>query len=366
MEIIHLILGKANPDRMNGVNKVVYQLATNQAKRNLKVEVWGITKDLTHNYEDRVFNTQLFKKQHNPFKLSELLKLALIKKSGKAVVHLHGGWIPVYATLAKFLSKHDIPFVITPHGAYNTVAMNKSKWIKKAYYQLFEKSVLKNAKAIHAIGKSEIDGLAGLGNYSNTFLSPYGFEIESIKPVMPNNEKFVIGFVGRITAYTKGLDIIIDSFKNVLQKNARAELWIVGEGDDLNSLKSKVQGEGISGVKFFGAKYGEEKNAIIRKMNVFVHASRNEGMPSAVIEAASFAVPVIVSPETNIAELVEKYKAGIALNENTVEELTSAFLEAISSSTEDLYLQGLCALKMIKEAFNWTQIVRSMNDLYAK
>jgi hypothetical protein len=37
MEIVHLILGKANPDRMNGVNKVVYQLATYQTIAKKKV-----------------------------------------------------------------------------------------------------------------------------------------------------------------------------------------------------------------------------------------------------------------------------------------------------------------------------------------
>ena len=45
MEIIHIVLGKANPDRMNGVNKVVYQLATKQADFGEKVAVWGITND---------------------------------------------------------------------------------------------------------------------------------------------------------------------------------------------------------------------------------------------------------------------------------------------------------------------------------
>lgn len=61
MEIIHLILGKANPDRMNGVNKVVFQLASQQAAAGRKVAVWGITKDTTHNYGARNFETQLFR-----------------------------------------------------------------------------------------------------------------------------------------------------------------------------------------------------------------------------------------------------------------------------------------------------------------
>ena len=60
MEIIHIVLGKANPDRMNGVNKVVFQLATKQAESGRKVTVWGITKDPIKNFPDRNFETVLF------------------------------------------------------------------------------------------------------------------------------------------------------------------------------------------------------------------------------------------------------------------------------------------------------------------
>ena len=110
MEIIHLILGKANPDRMNGVNKVVYQLATNQANTGRKVQVWGITKELTDNYGERAFKTLLFQAYKNPFKMDALLKNALLDVKDNIIVHLHGGWIPVYATISKFLYKNKIPF----------------------------------------------------------------------------------------------------------------------------------------------------------------------------------------------------------------------------------------------------------------
>ena len=94
MEIIHVVLGKANPSRMNGVNKVVFQLATEQALAGRKVSIWGITKSVEHNYGERPFETQLFKAQRNPFAISEELRKKLIAAKGNAIFHLHGGWIP--------------------------------------------------------------------------------------------------------------------------------------------------------------------------------------------------------------------------------------------------------------------------------
>jgi hypothetical protein len=73
MEIMHIVLGKANPERLNGVNKVVYNLATAQTIAGKKVEVWGITPDTVHNYPERHFKTQLFKTSAFPFGIDKKL-----------------------------------------------------------------------------------------------------------------------------------------------------------------------------------------------------------------------------------------------------------------------------------------------------
>ena len=52
-------MGKANPARMNGVNKVVYQLATRQTAAGLNVAVWGFTKTPEGDYGERNFRTEI-------------------------------------------------------------------------------------------------------------------------------------------------------------------------------------------------------------------------------------------------------------------------------------------------------------------
>ncbi len=212
MEIVHLILGKANPDRMNGVNKVVYQLATYQTIAKKNVSVWGITKNPVHDYGVRNFKTELFQAYKNPFKIDKQLKKKLISSKKEIVVHLHGGWVPIYATLARFLYKHHIPFVLTPHGAYNQIAMQRSGWTKKIYYYLFEKKVLDYARKIHSLGESEVVGLNSFYQNKKSFLLPYGFEAPyiSLNPKQ-KNDVFTIGFVGRLDVYTKGLDLLIEA-----------------------------------------------------------------------------------------------------------------------------------------------------------
>jgi glycosyltransferase involved in cell wall biosynthesis len=359
MEIIHLILGKANPDRMNGVNKVVYQLATEQAKAGKNVSVWGITKNTTHDYPERNFNTQLFKSTLNPFSVNKELVIE-IKKHKDATFHLHGGWIPVFSSLSKVFYEQNIKFVLTPHGAYNSVAMDRNFLIKKIYFNLFEKKLLQRANKIHSIGSSEVEGLNSIYQNEKSFLLPYGFDLPlNTKDLKQKQEgDFIVGFVGRIDIYTKGLDVLVDAFKEFNVKHSNTKLWIIGDSNELGVLKKRAQSENII---FFGKKFGTEKNELIKGMDIFAHPSRNEGLPTAVLEAASFGIPSIVSKTTNVGEYVSEYNAGFQIENSSKEPLVKALELAYQNRFENLSEN---CLKMLKEKFSWGILVERYDELY--
>lgn len=365
MEIIHLILGKANPNRMNGVNKVVYQLATQQAAAGKNVAVWGITKDLTINYEQRNFNTLLFQAYSNPFKIGKALKDAILEKR-TAVFHLHGGWIPVYACLTRFFANHGISYVLTPHGAYNTIAMERSNFRKKIYFQLFEKPLLNSAKRVHAIGESEVEGLAKIYPNDKSFLMPYGFNAadQKTKP-LEKNTPFTIGFIGRLDIYTKGLDLMIDAFAEFQKTYPNSRLWIIGDSDERAELEASIAEKQIKNVTLWGAKFGLEKNELLHQMHTFVHASRNEGLPASVLEAANMGIPCIVTKATNVGSFITAYKAGIAIPNEDTKALTTAF-ETLYKYREKKWLCLLAenAKRMVDEAFNWNILVQKFDKLY--
>lgn len=367
MEVIHLILGKANPDRMNGVNKVVYQLATQQAASGRNVAVWGITKDLTPNYGERNFNTQLFQSYRNPFKLDEQLKEAIIEKKGTATFHLHGGWVPIYSTVSKFLAKHNIPFVITAHGAYNTIAMERNAFVKKIYFRFFEKELLMNAKRIHAIGESEVEGLNKIFPNTKSFHLPYGFEApQTFISETSKGLEFIIGFVGRLDIYTKGLDILLEAFEKFHKLKPNSKLWIIGDSEERAQLVQMISDLGLDEkVILHGGKFGDEKNQLISEMTIFAHPSRNEGLPVSVLEACNMQIPAVVSHATNIAAYIEKFNAGKAVANEDSLALALAFLELyLSWEYNRLDDMKQNAQAMVVEAFNWKQITAEFDNLY--
>jgi len=367
MEIIHLILGKANPNRLNGVNKVVYQLASNQARTKRLVSVWGITKSLDHNYDERNFETKLFQAMKNPFLIDETLKKALLTKREQTIFHLHGGWIPTYSSLSKFLFKNEIPFVLTPHGAYNTIAMKRSSFMKKIYFQFFEAPLLKRVSKIHCIGNSEVEGLKLIFPNAKSVLLPYGFNtFKADIQVEKQKEEFIIGFIGRLDIYTKGLDLLLDAFNKFQLTVPHAKLWIIGDSDEKEKLETLIISKNlINKVMLLGSKFGTDKETLLLQMNIFAHPSRNEGLPSSVLEASCMGIPCVVSVATNMGAYIQEMDAGKVIKNEDVEGLANAFT-ALYELHEKNELQELSknAIKMVHTFFNWDTVVNSFDKLY--
>jgi glycosyltransferase involved in cell wall biosynthesis len=365
MEIIHIVIGKANPERLNGVNKVVYQMATEQTNAGKQVQVWGLTQNPVHDYPERNFTTVLFKAERFPFAIPNGLKKAILSNK-EAVFHLHGGWIPVFSSLSRIFRKHSIRFVITPHGAYNRVAMNRSAFQKKVYFEFFEKGLLSGAHKVHSIGESEVEGLNAFFPNDKSFLLPYGFAWKSAALKSKKEIPFTIGFVGRLDTYTKGLDLLIQAYQRFLENHPDARLWIVGDGEGMEFLKEYVQSNAISGVVFWGKKFGSEKDELLHRMHVFAHPSRNEGLPTAVLEALALGTPVVVTKATNVGEFVERYQAGISIPNEQVAPLVEG-IEAVYQAYQNGEVAGMLtgAQHMLQEVFAWPGLVDQYDYLYA-
>ncbi len=359
LQIIHIVLGKANPDRMNGVNKVVNSLAEHQVMLSRKVCVWGITKTLTHNYPPREYETILFK-DIGKFKISPELKSSILLLKNKPVMfHFHGGFIPQFYFIAKLLVENNIPYVFTPHGAFNTVALQRSKWKKKVYIAILEKYVVKHAKHIHLIGESEIDGTRKIfGDVPHTLI-PNGQHESCNKTLNPSKiwkTAPVFGFVGRLDLHTKGLDILLQGFaKYCHNTNKNSKLIFVGDGPDRAKLEKLAQKLGLSSqMEFLGAKYGREKDELVGQFDFLCLVSRNEGLPGVVLEAACQGIPAIVSKETNMGRFISVSNAGFVIPQNKASELTSAMKAAHKTMLNSTYQKlSQNAMDMVENNFNW-------------
>jgi glycosyltransferase involved in cell wall biosynthesis len=368
MKIIHVVLGKANPGRMNGVNKVAYQLAKTQHELGLDVVVWGIANSLEHNYPERNFSTRLFKQRPNKLWLDAALENEVRQLPANTVVHLHGAFIPEFFHLSQKLHRRGIRYVYTPHGSLTEAAMQQSKLRKQVYFSLFEKKLIKNAKTVQLLGEQEYSYLDRLVKIPHKVLIPNGMDLNEIPALPEKSERKapVFNFCGRLDTYHKGLDLMLTGFQLFLKKGCLARLELIGDGADRPALEQLADKLGIRDqVVFHGAKYGDEKYRLMAQGDLFLHTSRMEGFPMAVLEAAALGLPCLTSEPTNINSYVRRFGAGIALQEHTPERICEAMETGLYYfTTKKLEKLGENAREMVLQAFDWRNICRELAGVY--
>lgn len=372
MRIVHILKGKANPNTMNGVNKVVHHLATQQRQLGHEAEVWGITDTPNQVHHDHDYPLRLFKATKTRFILDASLKQAIEQLSPATVVHLHSVFLPELYAIARLLKRHTIRYILSPHSGYNSHSLKKNNLAKKLYLALFEKFLINNAAKIHAIGKSEVADILALAPQQQVVLIPNGqamsdvvFETTTIAEPL---ERPIFGYCGRLAKMHKGLDLLIQGFSEYKKSGGKGEMWLIGDGADKAFLQSLVVETNVTqSVKFLGTLFGDEKLTHIAAMDVFVHTSRWEGMPMATLEAAALHKPLLISEETNLGYYVRKYGNGIVLTDNVTTAIASAFQEFETlyekkTAFSDMEKQSI---NMINEDLNWTSIANSViNKLY--
>lgn len=131
-----------------------------------------------------------------------------------------------------------------------------------------------------------------------------GFDISSRLGKVNN-----ILFLSRMVK-EKGVYETIDTFNILKSKHTELRLTMVGNGNELEMLKKYVSKNQIKDVTFMGALSGEERLRAYRKADFFFFPSYGEGMPTVVLEAMAFGLPVVTRRVGGLVDFFEDGKMG--------------------------------------------------------
>lgn len=107
------------------------------------------------------------------------------------------------------------------------------------------------------------------------------------------NDEMIIGHVGNFTP-AKNHIFLLEIFQEILKKNYKVRLLLVGGGDGLTSMKEKVYNMGWQDkVIFTGIR--SDVNRLMQVMDVFVFPSLYEGLPVTMVEAQASGLPCVIS-----------------------------------------------------------------------
>ncbi|MBN2198088.1 glycosyltransferase [Candidatus Wolfebacteria bacterium] len=294
----------------------------------------------------KVFYFPYFGYVHFTFSLSLFWA---IKKNIKNfdLIHITGVWnFPVFAAAfwARFYKK---PYIISPRGSLMKEPLVKKKsFLKKILLFLTIKKFFEKATAIHFTVEAEKEEYLKAGlNFKQAFIIPNSLHLEEFKKfnwdVGEFRKKFKIAIdakiilsLGRIN-WKKGFDTLIPAFAEIIKKEPKAVLLIVGP--DNESYKKEIELE----IKKQNLKIGkniifteelinDEKITAYKTANVFVLPSYSENFGMAVAEAMYMNLPVVITENVGISSFVSRVKAGFVVKKDE-RQISEAILKILNN-----------------------------------
>lgn len=263
---------------------------------------------------------------------------------------------PAYLAIARNLTKNGIPYVIVPHGELGREAQKK-KYLKKlvANILLFNRFT-KHSAAIQCLSKREYEETT-FGK--NKFIGTNGVVIPKEKKEEFSSVGAKIVYIGRLDAYHKGLDLLLEAVrlsKQILTENdCKIELYgpdYAGRFDHVQSLILENEVQNL--VSLNHEIIGDDKARKLLEADIFIQTSRFEGMPLGILEAMSYGLPCLVTDGTAVGEIISEADAGWVSKTNA-QDIADRLAEAISERSKWAEY-GKNGRKAVQEKYSWEKV----------
>jgi glycosyltransferase involved in cell wall biosynthesis len=155
-----------------------------------------------------------------------------------------------------------------------------------------------------------------------------------IEPKLNSNlEGNYILFVGRLVP-EKGVLTLLKAFQNISKQFSNEQLWIVGEGNQLEELQNFTKCNNLKNVSFLGNKSREELQEFYTNSKFSIVPSECiEAYGNVIIESLSFGKTVITSNLVGIKNEIEQNRVGLTYSFQNPEALEEKMIELLSNSS---------------------------------
>jgi glycosyltransferase involved in cell wall biosynthesis len=178
--------------------------------------------------------------------------------------------------------------------------------------------------------------------------------------------KRVFLFLGRLDPAQKGLDLLVQAFAAAGLDGAALILGGPDYRGGRRQLERLVTTLRLPGpVVFLGPLHDKERLEVLAGADVFVHTSRWEGMPLAVLEAASMAITSLVTPPADPLRRLSASGGAVSV-EPVVDAIAEGLRRLHRSSEAALHRMGERARETVVSEFQWQRSAEILTEAYAK
>ena len=261
------------------------------------------------------------------------------------------------------LARRGIPFVFTPHGKLSGHMLDKRSVVKRMWWSLIARRLVRRASAVAVSGSVEAGRFPSLGLSQEFVVIPNGYEVPSSASIHARTtEEPYILFLGYLDP-RKQPEFLVRAFARSKARGSH-KLLIVGPdayGHEA-TVRRAIETCGIAGrVAILGPKYGTEKWELLRQAACLCLPSRGEGLPVVLCEALGAGLPAVYSKACNFPE-IRAQGAGVELDRFAEPEWAEA-IDRVCLDQEVRANMAAAANRMGPD-YSWERIVGRWRDLY--
>lgn len=201
--------------------------------------------------------------------------------------------------------------------------------------------VLKKANVIFVLATEFKDKLVEMGITGKIDLTTTKVDdklIEKFSNEERTNSVDNILFLSRIEK-EKGIYVAIDTFEIIAKKFPKTKLTVVGSGSELNNVKNYSKEKSLHNIEYRGHLRGEELIKEFKNADVYLFPTYAEGMPTSVLEAMAFGLPVITRPVGGLVDFFDK-KMGATIQSKCPKDFADAIIELIENPFKKKRISG--------------------------
>jgi glycosyltransferase involved in cell wall biosynthesis len=270
--------------------------------------------------------------------------------------------------ILKFSGRKEIPIVLTLQEGDSEKHL-KYKW--GGLIDLSWRQALKRTRMLTAISTYLLKRAKSLGYKGESALIPNGVDIDHFtKSVSEEDREKIRSEWGMTSSDTvlittsrltvkNGIDSVISALTN-LPKNYY--FIIVGDGKEENKLRKLTEKIGVLGqVRFLGYVEHEKIVPLLKSADIYIRASRSEGMGNSFIEAMAAGIPVIATPVGGIVDFLHDGDTGLFVNVDDPESIAKQVnVYTQNPDLRDKIIKN--AKEMVVEKYDWEKIVKYVKD----
>lgn len=279
-----------------------------------------------------------------------------------------------FATIKNYPIK--TPLVLTHHGKAKFDSHIKNSAVR--FYEMsIAKKLLNRIDCSIALTKSDADFLSTLGmKKEHIRIIPNGIDIPEFKQFhhadpplfresMGLKNKFVLLYVGEISD-RKGIKYLIGAMAEIKNHIPHEEiaLIIIGSGPELRKNQVLVKNLNLdSYISFKGRIPFSELIEFYNTSDVFILPTLSEGMPTAILEALFFNLPVITS---DIPPLRESFNnLALFVPPENEKELAGQILTLANNPTYTDKINS-DTKSYVEAHYSWSILAKKYEDIYQK